>query len=285
MITLPERKQQTTLIMQQSMLLPFYARVKYSQLYPKLFYDQQAIDLFPKLNDELKITKAELELLEDFVDEFNGLFYLISAKKFENYIIRTIHNNPRITIVNLGCGLDTSYSRVDNEKISWYDLDLPAVIAFRQRFFGKQQKAPCIAKDIFDYSWMEQINYQTKNGILFVASGLLHYFQVEQVKELLLTIRKQFPHGQILFNVASRFANKIINKRLQKKNLEEMSVRLSVNNPSKEIKQWSKHFSIVDWEAIFFGIKRDKRWSLRTRITMNLVDGFAALKIIHLKFI
>ena len=34
------------------------------------------------------------------------------------------------TVIELGCGLDTSFSRIDNGRLRWYDLDLPEVIDF-----------------------------------------------------------------------------------------------------------------------------------------------------------
>ncbi|MGZ7160240.1 MAG: class I SAM-dependent methyltransferase [Methanobacterium sp.] len=36
-----------------------------------------------------------------------------------------IEKYPTAVIINLGCGLDTRFLRVDNDKIHWYDLDLP----------------------------------------------------------------------------------------------------------------------------------------------------------------
>jgi O-methyltransferase involved in polyketide biosynthesis len=32
---------------------------------------------------------------------------------------------PDAVIINIGCGLDTRFSRMDNGKVRWYDLDLP----------------------------------------------------------------------------------------------------------------------------------------------------------------
>lgn len=33
--------------------------------------------------------------------------------------------HPGAAIVNLGCGLDTTFERVDNAPLRWFDLDLP----------------------------------------------------------------------------------------------------------------------------------------------------------------
>jgi O-methyltransferase involved in polyketide biosynthesis len=57
------------------------------------------------------------------------------------WIVRSLHadaalraflrEHPSATVVNLGCGLDTTFARVDNGTVTWYDLDLPDVIELR----------------------------------------------------------------------------------------------------------------------------------------------------------
>jgi O-methyltransferase involved in polyketide biosynthesis len=38
---------------------------------------------------------------------------------------------PKGTVINLGAGLDDTFSRVDNGRVSWYNLDLPDASACR----------------------------------------------------------------------------------------------------------------------------------------------------------
>jgi O-methyltransferase involved in polyketide biosynthesis len=40
-------------------------------------------------------------------------------------------DEPQATVVNLGCGFDTTFQRVDNGTMRWIDLDLPDVIELR----------------------------------------------------------------------------------------------------------------------------------------------------------
>ena len=41
--------------------------------------------------------------------------------------------HPEGLVVNLGAGLDTRFYRLDNGTIAWIDIDLPEVVAFRQK--------------------------------------------------------------------------------------------------------------------------------------------------------
>ena len=43
---------------------------------------------------------------------------------FDELVKEFIGRNPTATIVNIACGLDTRFYRVDNGTITWYNLDL-----------------------------------------------------------------------------------------------------------------------------------------------------------------
>jgi len=76
---------------------------------------------------------------------------------------------PGGTIVNIGCGLDTTFERVDNGKLMWYDLDLPDVIDLRCRFVTQNERRKFIAASFLDTGWLEEIRVQ--GNVLFVAAG------------------------------------------------------------------------------------------------------------------
>ncbi|MEG3847795.1 hypothetical protein QT971_12285 [Microcoleus sp. herbarium19] len=38
-------------------------------------------------------------------------------------------------IVEIGCGLNTRFERVDNGQVRWFDLDMPDSIAVRKKYF------------------------------------------------------------------------------------------------------------------------------------------------------
>jgi O-methyltransferase involved in polyketide biosynthesis len=41
--------------------------------------------------------------------------------------------HPNAVVAHLGCGLDTRFERVDDGRVTWYDLDLPEVMDLRRR--------------------------------------------------------------------------------------------------------------------------------------------------------
>ena len=54
---------------------------------------------------------------------------------FDELVKNFIEKNPDCTVVNIACGLDTRFYRMDNGKITWYNLDLPETIAIRNQIF------------------------------------------------------------------------------------------------------------------------------------------------------
>jgi hypothetical protein len=101
--------------------------------------------------------------------------------------------------VNLGAGLDTTFYRVDNGLIHWYDLDLPEVIDVRRQLLPEPDRVTYIAKSIFDQSWYTDVRH-TEGGVFMIAGGLLHWLDELRVKQLFLMLADNFPGGEIVFN-------------------------------------------------------------------------------------
>ena len=86
--------------------------------------------------------------------------------------------------MNIGAGLeDTTFYRVDNGLIHWYDLDLPAVIDIRRQLLPEPDRVMYIAKSLLDPSWCKDVN--TENGIFMIAGGIFMWFEEAQVKQVL----------------------------------------------------------------------------------------------------
>jgi O-methyltransferase involved in polyketide biosynthesis len=66
----------------------------------------------------------------------------IRARKYDAIVNEFISTHPDCTVVNLGCGFDTRYWRIDHEKCSYFELDLPEIISLKRE----------ILKDRLDYT-------------------------------------------------------------------------------------------------------------------------------------
>ena len=190
-----------------SMLGCLWGRAQLSKEYSSLFYDEKAIELVEKIDYDFSTSDVPFEDIWFNISrklnlpEF-GLFTL-RAKQFDEKVKAYITEHPRASVVNIGAGLDTTFYRVDDGTIRWYDLDLPAVIDIRRQALPEPDRVTYIAKSLLDPSWCKDIKY-TENGVFMIAGGVFHFFEETQVQQFFSMLADNFPGGEIVFNVLSR---------------------------------------------------------------------------------
>ncbi|MDR0579798.1 MAG: class I SAM-dependent methyltransferase [Campylobacteraceae bacterium] len=260
----------------QTLMFPLWGRAVFSRLYPEILYDKEAVDIVNSLEyDFSEIKKA--------FGEYGGLCYVIRARKIDDTIKHFILEHPNATVVNIGAGLDTTFSRVDNGTIRWYDIDLSDVIALRKKLIPKNDRSICIAKSVFDYTWFKDICFDAKDGILFIAGGVFFFFAEDKIKELLITLAENFPNGELYFDGQTKMALKISNKMVKKTGNKEALMYFYINNP-KIFASWSPLLYLKSTEPYFKNIKRDKRWKISTKINMIFCDLLKMVSFYHIKF-
>lgn len=112
-----------------------------------------------------------------------------------------IKKAPDTVIVNVGAGFDDRFSRMDNGKIAWFDLDLPDAIAARRKAFSERQRVTMIAGNALDNDWCEPVQQALagrKSKPVFIAEGLFMYLTLDQVRTFLEVLKNNFPGGGIL---------------------------------------------------------------------------------------
>ena len=83
-------------------------------------------------------------------------------------------SSPDGVVVNIGCGLDSRFSRIDNGRVRFYDLDLPEVIEIKRRFFEENDWYHLIASSVLDYDWMAPLLQTCDCPFLNTCRGCFH---------------------------------------------------------------------------------------------------------------
>jgi O-methyltransferase involved in polyketide biosynthesis len=130
------------------------------------------------------------------------LLLALKAKQFDDKIKAYIAQHPRASVVNIGAGLDTTFYRVDNGLIHWYDLDLPAVIELRKQLIPDTDRTMCIAKSLLDPSWCKGIK-NVEDGVFITAGGVLPLIQREHVEQFFSLLADNLPGSEIVFDAQS----------------------------------------------------------------------------------
>ncbi len=268
------------------MLATFWAHVVLTQKYPEFLEDKKAVEIY-------KYIEPNLSGVEEYINEVVALGLLARAKDFDIRLKQYLEQYPETTVINLGCGLDTRFFRVDNGKIKWYDLDLPEVIEFRKKFIKDSDRNKYIAKSIFDYSWFDDVEYDPKKGIFFIAGGLIYYFPEHQIKELFIEMADHFRGGEIIFDIFSNLLVKLLEKSLDKfvkqgkiKSKDDWThFVFSVKNPKKLFPSWSSKLKVIAVHVIGDKIPLEK-WGLSKKTLRRLKKAifFKVMKTVQLQF-
>ena len=225
---------------QETLIIPLYARKVCSELYPKLYRDETAIDLIDKIDyDFSEAEKKSRSLMQRF-----GALEVAMRQNDLAYEVRDyLKTHPNAAVVNLGCGLDNTGRVCDNGSCKLYNLDFPDVIAVRNQLLPAGEREENIPGDLNDPAWFSQIN--ASGGAVFFASGVFYYFLKEQVQALVKNLTDAFPGGVLVFDAANRTAVKMIAKTwLKGAKIQDVGAYFAVSDASQELSVWDARLDV-----------------------------------------
>src|SRR5512143_3590190 len=193
----------------ETLLIPLYIRATESQRPDALVKDERAEALVCQLDQEsLRKTLA-------LTDDFSRVAVILKGREFDRFAQDFLVRHPDAVVVHIGCGLDTRFERVAerNDRVEWYDLDLPDVIELRRKLVGGEgDRHHFLACSVLDTAWLEAVSdhqqlpsgtHTARPPFLFLAEGVFMYFEEAQVKSLVLTLRDRFPGAELVFDAFS----------------------------------------------------------------------------------
>ncbi len=118
---------------------------------------------------------------------------------FDNAVKSFIKKYPDALCLNIGCGLDDRFSRVDNGHILWYDIDLEDTITVRNKIFENTNRRKMLVGNVLETEWHKNI-FESENDtreVLVIAEGLFMYFSKEDNQKILKNIVSLASHGTL----------------------------------------------------------------------------------------
>lgn len=204
----------------------------------------------------------------------NGGFAMRSLA-YDSVVRAWMARHPGGTVVELGCGLETSFWRVDDGVVSWICVDVPEVLAIREKILSLNSRCKNVAtkhvgKATLDLSWMDEVD--PKKGVFITAQGLLMYFEEPLVRTLITAIFERFPGVELAFDTVPRWTSK--------KSVKDNGVQLTPNyrlpplpwgvnrdEIGPLLRSWTPKVGAV--EVVLYGAFRGARgrlWPLLARI-------------------
>jgi len=266
---------------QETLIIPLYARYLCSKEYPDLFKDQTS---------ELLINSIDYDASErgKLMDTFYGKFGALECAQREYDLCwevkEYLKNHPKAAVINLGAGLLDIFGRVDNGTCLSYNIDFPDVIEVRNQLIPLKDRERNIACDLNDYRWFEEID--DEGGAVFVGAGLFYYFAKDDVRKLITAMSSCFKDGLIVFDACNKRALKLMLKTWVKDaGISNIACYFSLKKAEKEILPWSSNFKSVSSKAYMNGYRDiSDRFGKSYKLMSKLADSLFKMQIVRIAF-
>ena len=266
---------------QETLIIPLFARKVCSELYPNIYRDETAV----RLIDEIDYDFSEAEKnSRSLMQRFGSLEVAVRQNDLAFEVRDYLKDHPNAAVVNLGCGLDGTGRACDNGRCKIYNLDFPDVIAVRNELLPAGEREENIPCDLNDTAWFSKID--ASGGAVFFASGVFYYFLTEQVKALVLSMADAFPGGVLVFDAANRTAVKMIAKTwLKSAKIKDVGAYFAVSDAPKEIGAWDNRLRVTSRGYMLgYNDLRDPSVSGFFRSLAKDGDGMMKMQIVKIHF-
>lgn len=190
---------------EETALLTLYARAIESQSEDPILKDEKIEKLVQQIDPLLVNHNSKMagRLKKRAIDPRLTIHMQIRAKKYDDYAQNFLGKHPEGVIINIGCGLDTRFFRVDNGKLHFFDLDLPDLIRLKRQLLDENDRYHMIGQSVLDFEWMKSIS-NLNLPTLILAEGVFMYLPEEKVKDLVLELQRQFPDSELVCELTNR---------------------------------------------------------------------------------
>ena len=173
----------------------------------------------------------------------------MTARSFDSIANLFISNHPGCTVINLACGLDTRFWRIENEKCKYIELDLPGMIELKREILKDHLGYELIGCSVLDTAWIDQVTSNGNSNFLLLAEGLFYYLPRQDVTEILQAMAQRFDRSQLVFDMAPEKFTKGLWKRLMQLEARVWGLDVSfvsgMNHP-RDIESCANGFKVMD---------------------------------------
>jgi O-methyltransferase involved in polyketide biosynthesis len=235
------------------------------------------------------IDKKAVNILNQLDYDFNTITQNMNPVSQHGWVARSLHTDrivtgfikkhPEATIINIGCGMDTTFDRVDNGKIMFYELDLPDVIELRKSFFHDSERHKSISSSFLNSEWYQEI--QVTDALLCIAGGVFYYFEEAQIKTFFMGMADHFKRCDFCFDSLSPMGVKIANKKVLKAGGMSSALGKWKLKSIKSLEKWDKRIKILEIIPMYKEMK--KGIPLLEKMGLIFVDIFGIGSMVYMR--
>ena len=255
-----------------TLFIPLTARIYISKRFPEYFYDPKCLELETKIPPELLVKKS---------NQYQQFANVSCSFNMDRIVRKFIEDNGKANIVNLGCGLETNYWRINDPRATFYELDFPEVIENRRMVLGESEKDVLLPYSLLDLRWTERVDASIPT--LLTARGVFEYLHIEEVIQFLLDVREKLPHAEVVFDCPNSKGIGYTNRYVKKTGNASALIHFYVDDARQFAKRCGA--TLLSEQTFFTETRKivKKGLNLYTKIAMKVVDKGGMGKVIHLK--
>ncbi|MDR2027816.1 MAG: class I SAM-dependent methyltransferase [Prevotellaceae bacterium] len=255
-----------------TLFIPLAARIFVSKKFPEYFFDEKALLLEKYIPDD-SIQKRS--------SEYSLMASAARYRNLDSTVRAFIKKNGKSNIVYPGAGFETACYRINEPEATFYEVDLPDVVAARRMILGEQPNERLIAGDMFGMEWAAQIDKSA--ATLLVVSGVFQYFKEDKVIRFVNDVKQAFSNVELIFDATDRTGIKYANRYVRKTGNTDALMYFYVDDSTEFAGRTGTE--LIE-ERVFFTDARKmlaRKLGLYTRIAMKVVDDKKRAILVHLR--
>ena len=180
------------------------------------------------------------------------VYVALRARRFDRYVREYVQRFPGARVVNLGCGLDTRFARLQDSDCELVDLDLREMIEARRALGDLRDHAALISSSVLDLDWLDRIPAKPGDPILFLAEGLFMYLEAGETQRLVGELARRFPGSGLVCEVFNAFwlepgrRNQVDERLRRELGFGEGAMFKSGLRDSREMESWVEGVALLD---------------------------------------
>lgn len=213
------------------------------------------------------------------------IFLTIRAKLIDDYTQSFIDKHKGdCTVIQVACGLDSRYTRINNPDVHWYDLDLYGTIELRKKFYKQTTNYKMIESNVCNFTWINKIDPEhLKKPTLIIAEGLFMYLSKEDNQHVFSSLPQHFKDVDVIFDTFSPLVVKL-SKHIHTLKRTNASFKFGFKDP-KVIENMSdriKHVKMLSYNKNKYVKELPLFYRFTSKLGKIFIDKSRRLEIFHI---
>jgi O-methyltransferase involved in polyketide biosynthesis len=217
--------------------------------------------------------------IENKMNPLTRAAWIARSIYFDTKIKQFLGKFPEASIINIGCGLDTTYDRINNNRAVWYEIDFPEVIELRKKYINESPNRIFLPYSVLDKAWHKKI--ENKSNVFLMIAGVIYYFDELHVRSLFQSIAEAFDKCELVFDYSSTKGVRIANKKvIEDGGMDKNAYLKWGTNNIYELEKWNMKMRILENTKMFHDYKR--KFPFVKRIGMVISDALSIMSLVHI---